>query len=70
MSEHDHEFEGLTPMGCCSACQAGVCIITREGTGFCAHPMRAGALQGADQMVPAIVARRERARKLLAAAMA
>jgi hypothetical protein len=60
------EFAGLgNRQGeCCDACEGGVCYITKQGSGFCAHPRMAG-LQSADMNRPAVADRYRRAKKYL-----
>ncbi len=56
------EFEGMTAMDCCGECTEKRCVIT--GIGICGHPMK-GGLQAPLMVKPEIVARYNRAKKVL-----
>lgn len=58
------EFAGLTARDCCDDCGPKGCVITKGGSGICAHPRKSG-LQSADMMRPQVADRYRRAKKYL-----
>jgi hypothetical protein len=61
------EFPGLSATDCAGACDVKGCVIS--GKPYCAHP-RKGGLHHADMLIPAALARYERAKKNLGMNMA
>jgi hypothetical protein len=59
------EFAGLTATDCCEGCGPERCVIS--GIGVCAHPLK-GGLQSAQMSKPDMLARYNRAKKVLARA--
>lgn len=55
-------FAGITAIGCCSGCVAGICLIS--GRDYCAHP-RNGGLQGTDMCSVEAVKRLEAVQKII-----
>jgi hypothetical protein len=56
------EFGGMTVTDCAGACNVERCVIS--GKPYCAHP-RKGGLHHADMLIPAALARLERAKRNL-----
>lgn len=57
------ELEGLTAKDCCDSCCLANCAITHDA--LCGHPLKSG-LQSTYMLKPDVVARYQKAKKILA----